>query len=388
MRCHHARMSTVALSAALLALPCLCRAQVRGLDIPESRLRGRLSDDDRDRIREAIGDLVGDMADAETAEEVYEARNALTDLRNDLDLYREPSRLFASTAAEELLKLIQNPREKLTRLKEVNACMAITSLRRPAAATAYRAMLSHASGAVRHFGWDGCRWVAIDVVAGDGDAGPGFLSKIGEAAKAESSPIVAEQMFRMLAAPNTPMADIPEEERLAARRELLGAMEPAWRTWCRRVLRGSVEAARSCETALPGLRASYARFEGDEATRSKILQMLADLLWASSEAYRTAGADGAVAEANARVLEAVETRLNELLGSDRTSVSNPLGSGTMEPDAKAKAVRRAALEWIELHLSGMDVKNPRDRLVEPTPTPSTGPAEEGDGPESGDESDE
>lgn len=368
MRLQRTRPAMLLAVLAATATPCLAQPE---LEIPDPALAGELTNRHKAEIREYIVYWRDRMVEADSAEEVASAHQAL---RDSFRKYGSASyrRAYARIAGEEMMKLINQPRETLTRLREVNAAMVLARIHHVAASDAYRDMLSHGSDAVRYYGWRACAWVAMGVLARGSDGAEAFLNDVRRAAIGEDSAIVAEQMFAALAAPPAPVADIPAGKQLQMRAELLAVMEQPWLHWSRRVLEADADAADACRVGVAQLSAALPRFDDEQhkPTRILILQMIADALWAASRSYRQMGATGPAAAAAEQLLIDLEQALNAAQGTDRSLIRGPLGARELAPGRRADRVRTGALEWINLHLRDEGVVDPKPRLIPPTTRPS------------------
>jgi hypothetical protein len=348
------------------------QAQAPEINIPDTSLSGVLTDRDRNAIEHYIRYWTDFLKGTDKESDVIKARDALAAGYGRYASSNSYQDYYADAAGRIATEPLRNRPARLGQVKEVNVAMFLAEMRRVFAQDALETMVAHANPAVRYFGWSAYRAIRTDILALT-LPGRKLLASLRNSGAAEQSSMVAEEIFRNLAAPAATAIPIPEQRLMEIRKELLGVFRACWLPWCRQVLGGSSEAAASCRVGVSTLLSFAELVEKDKSAKTSALQMAADLLWCSSKAYQDAKGAGPIAQANAPLLEQTESALSVLMGKPQKLITETLRNEKLAPDEKADEVRRHALDLIE-QLQSLGAKNPSDTFKPAAQTqPTTGP---------------
>ena len=343
--------------------------------VSEESLRSGLTEREKRVVEAYIKYWTEVLAAAENEAVVLTARNALLDgcRKHSADPYQDA---YADKSAQIVTDIIRTPPAKLAKLKEVNVAMffADSQMRRVATREAYAMMVVHANPAVRHLGWQAYRAICSQVIALERPRAQ-LLALLRTAGGAEESPLVAEEIFRTLSAPVS-VIPMTEQKLAEVRKELLEIFQFCWLAWCKRVLAGHADAAEACQVGLGPLWNTAALMDRDQAVKTTVLQMTADILWCSSKAYQEARAAGATGRANAALLLLAEKTLAALTGVQQDTIAQAMSDTRLDLEEKGDEARRHALDWID-QLATSGVNDPADKFQpkpQPQPEPETQPA--------------
>ncbi|MHC4983368.1 MAG: hypothetical protein ACYTF6_09400 [Planctomycetota bacterium] len=366
------RLAALTIIPAILSAAAYAQERPPEIEIPSTSLAGILTERDKNAIEEYIRYWTKILKTAEEQAVVIEARDKLLEgyQKYSSDTYQEAYALRASEIATEILR---TPPVELKQLKEVNVAIFFSKVQRTSAQGAFEVMVAHTSSAVRYLGWRSYRAVKPEILGLDRPRDI-FFATLRRIAAAEESPIVAEEIFRTLAVPRLVVIPLPDEKLAEVRAELLKIFDVCWSPWCKRVLDGHTDAAESAEVGVAELYDSAEIMEKDDAARTAIMQMLADMLWCSSGAYQKAKAieQTAEAEANDLLLKEIEKRVAILAGLSRRRITEALNNDRLTAEDKADEVRFRALDLIERGLSRFGVKDPAEKF-KPKPAPPAEP---------------
>jgi hypothetical protein len=286
---------------------------------------------------------------------------------------------FAKQAAAGAAPLLRKGLEKdpLRAVKEVNLAMALSQMPQVPIQDALEVMVAHGGNpAVRYFGWKGYLAVRVRLLAQGMQPAETALAAAEKASRTETSAPVLEQVFRMLEMDAARPTAVSQEVWDTFRKGAWGALRANWRAWCLRVRAGDEEMAGACERAAAAA-ASHAALGGLSKDQTKeLLQMLVDMAFSAGQAFVEARAAGRTGDAFVGLLQACESRLNEVTKAGKTFIDKTLRDprlGTM-PQIVILDVGRennGVLAWVEF-LKSQGVVEPKFERPATATVPAAG----------------
>ncbi len=333
----------------------------------------------------AVDELIKTLLTSEDAEKVLYARTRLQQWYAEYDdSSRGPafSRMIVERVAPALGAVPHATAATIDRVRLANMAILLGSMPQVNVQPALQQMVVHANPGVRLWGWKGyLRARTLMLRQGEAAFTPMFAALAASAQNESAAPVLGS-MFSVLRLDPTPPDGLDAAAWNAWRAQVRQTLAGGVARWADMVGRGDPEmavAAATLPTAIRNYAATLDR-EKDKATLAELAQMAYTLAAQSSYAYKEAGYNTPVANANALLLRDVEAALNDLAGLNQTFIEAALsraefnGQVMAGADPYAAAVRLAVItSWKNaLGQKGFAVQTPKDPA--PLPAPVAKPA--------------
>jgi hypothetical protein len=366
------RISIVALVFGALAPPAAHGApEPKPISIASANLKAGLTQSDIKQVRTHAEYWVAELAAAERAEGVYNAREGiLADYNKYGDSLRYKVEFARSTAAvvpTTLAALSQNDRLKAQ--KEINFAIVISKMPQLTAISAMDVLVKHANPGVRFLGWQGYKGVRDDAIRGGGAGVKTLQAALQRHAGTEPSPLVAAVIVDVMRLDTRDLKSKTFQKAFDLNFNTLIVMQ---KTTCSRLAAGDADWARPCIAALPILRDANEFYKPDNKKTAAILQQLINVAQAGAKAYAAAGGTGPKAFQCVPLLLQVEPIIGSISNDSGRDIRDPLLDKKKGDVEKATAIRRGVLEWID-RLEELGVKTPVFAPIK-KPSPTTQPA--------------
>jgi hypothetical protein len=322
-------------------------AQAPSWDIPPSALSGgALGSQYVRQIDDHLQYWADRMVNAKTPEEVAEARNGILSAYKAFDS-TDFQYAFASEASKILVPVLNDrlkEDDRLQALKLVNVSLALSKMPQVTAQDALEAMVRHPNPAVRFAGWRGYKGARTVIMSQGTQYSAKMFQSLAESAASEKSAVVIGGIFVNLDVPSFVAASVPEDTVRQAQKRSYEILQANWRMWCQRVRMGDLEMTRAMLKGVDTL-GKLAAAAGDQVPKAQSIQMVADLMRATSLAYDDTGATGPVADEDEDLLRKCELLIKTLSAKpDKEYLALAFYE---EIDAsRCAAVPAAVLEWI------------------------------------------
>ena len=350
------------------------------LDIPETALETNIGVRAyASQVDDSIAYYVRMMAQAKDQETVLKARRGL------LSLYRRYSTsayqyMYAQRLVVKAARLLDH-KKPLVRINSGLVFSAVTEV--PIRPLLYR-MLKDKNDGMRYLAMEGMRrlWSKV-LVLGPRETAE-FMDTLDKHIVAETSWPVLKAGLEVLKfrVPGGLPAAVPAARMTQAYQASYATLRKVWdRLWKDLWrLRGrnrelATEAARS---AVEALESAAGELRKDKPTQAQLVQMVHDVMNASSSAYKQLEAKGEAANLNRMLLQAAESAQNTNLGlteADRQNfLARALNATNVADTARAQNVRLAVIDGWEPFLRKAKFTVVRKPLPPRDPEPSTQPA--------------
>ncbi|MFP4052394.1 MAG: hypothetical protein ACLFV7_00850 [Phycisphaerae bacterium] len=266
--------------------------------------------------------------------------------------------LFADQAAQSLTPRLKDS----SVLKQVNTGIALSGMPRISMQDAYEAMIVHKNPAVRFLGWRGYDRIRDTVLAQGRRAADRMFDSALKAAREEDAAEILSALFNAVSVERSMRnaATVSDSVLTAAQEMAFQVLQTAWKAQLKSIATGDTAMAYTAKRGLAALRDIWPTVSEDKEARTKGLQMVIDVTYASAKAHLSAEGTGQVARENTLLLRQGESALQKLSGQNHTMIQDALANPDIEdPVVRAKAVLLAVIEWAN-KLAGEGVKEPQD----------------------------
>ncbi|MFP4105478.1 MAG: HEAT repeat domain-containing protein [Phycisphaerae bacterium] len=344
-------------------------SQAPPLDIPDEALNNRLLSAHEEMIRTRIQHYADLMKTAENEEDIFRGRQNII---RDYNLYQSTAYrfVFAREAAEVLTPLLKSD-PKL----QINASIVLANLPQVTIQPALEEMVTHQNPAVRYLGWKGYSLVRSLLLAQGQRYRKTMFDSLTAAAKNEDSPVVLRALMRALRMPQVRPQAVATDVYANALQTSFEIYEGLVDRLCRQTIRLKIDWIESADAGLATLNTYLSIYDGNQAMRTRAIQLGANLAKCAFIAYQQNEGQGKVARAAELLLKGVERYINQSIDEERNTISGALDDEDAADSVAAVGV--ALADWLSALQKDHGVKEPsqyKPVATQPAETQPTQPA--------------
>jgi hypothetical protein len=349
-------------------------ASAPALEIPEASLQ-RLGPGDNAIIRNYINYHVNRLIATDNEKAVADSRNALEAgyLKYDTVAYRFTYAREAAIVASSAARTLAAAKDASKPYKEVNLGVWLASMPQGSLQSAADDFVASPDEVLRLAGWRVYGSIRGAVLAG-GTAGIDRMFKVAaERMQKEQSAVVIGALLGALDFPVTAPSGVTRETLADAQKRSVAIMAGGWARLCGMVAAGNEEMVHAMRGAAPTLQMLGQLPGAEPADKTRVLQMLYDLMYAAGLCYDAhSQVEGPVAAACSLLLTQTEMALAGVAGTRKTPVMDALVA-KLTPEQRGPQVRLAVLDWQEA-LKAQGVRPPGATQPATSTAPATAPA--------------
>lgn len=292
------------------------------------------------------------LVEADDQEAVLEARRDLQALYNrarEANLTFRMGQLLAQQVPGRLKQLGEGNEDALATLKKLNIAILCRSTQTVSVQPALQAMLGEKNPAVRFLAWSAYSTLWPDILGQNRMQTNVLLDALNRDLATESNPLILEQIFEVAGFRAPEALGVPEDMQAMARQKAMTALAANWDSWRKRVEAGDEDFLTPAREAAKATIGIYAEARKDDKTRTRLLQMIVDMMWSAAEGWAQArqGEKQRLAQGQALLLIDLEEALmqtvaDQVAGNDKLPVIAPMFA---EGGADAVGLKLEVLNW-------------------------------------------
>jgi hypothetical protein len=317
-----------------------------------------------DRIDQSVGELLNAFVTADQ-DEIATIRTRIRSLYNVArgeDLKFQFGKAVSSHIPGVLEKLKANDQQGLNRLRRVNLGIVVRLADTPSIQPALEALLEQKCPASRYSAWKRYSTLWPAVLSQSLRDTETLVSSMGQALETETNPIILDLVVDIASFSAPAEFNVPARPQAQARRAMIEAISANLTRFRKAIDQGDTSMALLSWKIVRAWRDLYDQAQRDPGLKKKWLQVLADLMWSSANAYQQTDATGdeRARQIHERILIGAEdvliSRIGEQVGSADQGL-NKVFRALEDPNATGTSVKLAVLEWVKL-LKPLGVKAP------------------------------
>lgn len=320
-----------------------------------------------ENIRETVPRLVNQLVQAQP-DQAAELRRRLQEFyvaTRDANQGFQFARSLSDVVPGALETLAQQEDNRLTRLRRVNLALAVRFTEHPAIQPALEALLKADCPAARFSAWKAYTnlWPAI-FSQGPAQART-LVSSMSRALANEENPIILQAVVQIANFTAPEAFNVPPASQASAREQMIESLSDNLARFRKRIESGDESMAILGRRIVTTLADLYSQAARNPQQKTRWLQIVADMMWSSSQAYASARANSnqRLQSLQERILIEAEGLLIDKVGQQVADGNQSLNQVYLafRNDPTPVAIKLAVSDWVRL-LNKLGVEQPQAAL--------------------------